>query len=303
MQPHRLGSSLFSVGDMYPRLKAFRSSLEQRGLIEKPLYFVKVDVRSCFDAIPQKHLLKIVKDLLRFEEYRVTKHVEVNTAVPCTYAKNVASSVKPVKRFMARARAADDVRNFETFLRSEMGAKGRNTVFVDSATEQQQSRNEVLKLLTEHVERNIVKVGKKFYRQKTGIPQGSVLSSLLCNFFYAELEAKLLGFLTDDTSVLLRLIDDSLLITTEREHAERFLQIMYKGDEDYGISIKREKTLVNFSCRFDGTEVPRTPFQTCFPYCGTFIHTGDLNISKDFAVKDQRREPPPRTWKARRTII
>lgn len=259
--------------------------------MEKPLYFVKVDVRSCFDAIPQKQLLNIIKDLLRLEEYRVTKHVEINTAVPCKYSNSVASSVKPVKRFMARAGATDDLHTFESFLRAEVGAKRSNTVFVDSAIEQQQSRSELLKLLTEHVERNIVKFGKEFYRQKTGIPQGSVLSSLLCNFFYAELEAKLLGFLTNDSSVLLRLIDDSLLITTEREHAERFLQIMYKGDEDYGISIKKEKTLVNFTCQVDGTCVPRTASETTFPYCGTLIHTRDLNISKDFPVKDQRRKP------------
>ncbi|GME63011.1 telomerase reverse transcriptase [Neofusicoccum parvum] len=170
-----------------------------------------------------------------------------------------------------------------------MGVKAGNTVFVDSAVEQQQSKNEVMKLLTEHVERNIVKVGKKYYRQKTGIPQGSVLSTLLCNFFYAELEASLLGFLTGDTSVLLRLIDDSLLITTEREHAERFLQIMYEGNEDYGISIKKDKTLTNFTCRIGGTEVPRLPSQTSFPYCGIRISTRDLNLTKDFQLKDQRR--------------
>ncbi|EOD49286.1 putative telomerase reverse transcriptase protein [Neofusicoccum parvum UCRNP2] len=112
--------------------------------------------------------------------------------------------------------------------------------------EQQQSKNEVMKLLTEHVERNIVKVGKKYYRQKTGIPQ-------------------------------------------EREHAERFLQIMYEGNEDYGISIKKDKTLTNFTCRIGETEVPRLPSQTSFPYCGIRISTRDLNITKDFQLKDQRR--------------
>ncbi|KAB2578511.1 Telomerase reverse transcriptase [Lasiodiplodia theobromae] len=287
-QPERLGSSLFSVGDMHSRLKAFRSALEQRGLMEKPLYFVKVDVKSCFDTIPQKRLLDIVRSLLSLDEYRVKRHVEVNTTVPCRYSSSITSAAKPVKKYLAQARGSGDQRDFAEFLQAQLRIKSRNAVFVDSVVEQRQSKEEVMKLLTEHVERNMIKIGKKFYRQKTGIPQGSVLSSLLCSFFYAELEADLLDFLTADTSVLLRLIDDSLLITTERNHAEQFLRLMHEGNEDYGIGIKRDKTLLNFSCTVDGTDVSRLPSLTDFPYCGTLINTGDLNIRKDLRPKAPR---------------
>ncbi|KAL1635717.1 Telomerase reverse transcriptase [Diplodia intermedia] len=288
-QPKRLGSSLFSVGEMYSRLKAFRLALDRQGLMEKPLYFVKVDVKSCFDTIPQRRLLDVIKALLSLEDYRVRQHVEVNAVVPCRYSNNIGSAAKPVKRYLAQARGTGDRRDFAEFLRRQLRIKSRSsTVFVDSVVEQKQSKEEVMKLLTEHVERNIIKIGKKFYRQKTGIPQGSVLSSLLCSFFYAELEADLLSFLRPDTSVLLRLIDDSLLITTERQHAERFLRVMHAGSEDYGVGITKEKTLLNFICSVDGTEVPRLPSLTSFPYCGMLINTGNLNISKDFRPKAPR---------------
>ncbi|OJD31087.1 telomerase reverse transcriptase [Diplodia corticola] len=287
-QPERLGSSLFSVGEMYSRLKAFRFALAQRGLVEKPLYFVKVDVKSCFDTIPQKRLLDIVRDLLSLDDYRVKRHVEVNSAISCRYSSNMGCAVKPVKKYLAQARGTSDARDFAGVLRTQSRSNPRNAVFVDSVVEQRQSKEEVMKLLTEHVERNIIKIGKKYYRQKTGIPQGSVLSSLLCSFFYAELEADLLGFLGADTSVLLRLIDDSLLITTERQHAERFLRVMYEGNEDYGVGVTKEKTLLNFGCSVDGAEVPRLPSLTSFPYCGTLINTRNLNISKDFGPKAPR---------------
>ncbi|KAL0254713.1 Telomerase reverse transcriptase [Diplodia seriata] len=257
--------------------------------MEKPLYFVKVDVKSCFDTIPQKRLLNTIKALLSLEDYRVRRHVEVNAVVPYRYSNNIGSAAKPVKRYLAQARDTGDRRDFAEFLRRQLRIKSRSsTVFVDSVVEQKQSKEEVMRLLTEHVERNIVKIGKKFYRQKTGIPQGSVLSSLLCSFFYAELEADLLSFLRPDRSVLLRLIDDSLLITTERQHAERFLRVMHAGSEDYGVGITKDKTLLNFTCSVDGTEVPRLPSLTSFPYCGTLINTGNLNISKDFRPKAPR---------------
>lgn len=268
-----------------------------------PLYFVKVDVKSCFDTIPQKLLLKIMESLLNREEYSIKSYVEVNTSVPCEYSNDITSAIKPIKRYLAQARAVDDSRDFETYIRTELGLRGRNTVYVDSVIEQKRSRKELMKLLGEHIERNIIKIGKKFYRQRVGIPQGSILSSLLCNFFYAKMETELLDFLADSTSVLLRLIDDSLLITTEREHAERFLQIMHKGNDRFGISIKKDKTLTNFDCQIDGHEVRRAPSRISFPYCGTLISTTDLNIRKDVPSRDQRRKAATLRCSCRAVIL
>jgi telomerase reverse transcriptase len=47
---------------------------------------------------------------------------------------------------------------------------------------------QMLKLIKEHITENVIKVtkniyqkiGSRFYRQKVGIPQGSVLSTILC---------------------------------------------------------------------------------------------------------------------------
>lgn len=72
-------------------------------------------------------------------------------------------------------------------------------------------------------------MGKQFYRQKVGIPQGSVVSTVLCNLFYGDLERRKLPFLTDPDGLLLRLIDDFLFITMNRDHAEQFLRLMHDG--------------------------------------------------------------------------
>ncbi|TKA76901.1 hypothetical protein B0A49_02736 [Cryomyces minteri] len=139
----------------------------------------------------------------------------------------------------------------------------------------------VLHLLKEHVERNIVKIGKRYYRQKEGIPQGSVLSSLLCNFFYAKLERECLDFVQTEDCLLLRLVDDFLLISVRREHAEDFLQVMHNGVPAYGLAVKAEKSLANFHVEINGRRIESTQGAMQFPYCGNAIHTVSLDISKD----------------------
>src|SRR5690606_10334200 len=107
-----------------------------------------------------------------------------------------------------------------------------NRVFVDTGAHKRLNTLDLLDLLEQHIRSNLVKIGKKYFRQKKGIPQGSVVSSLLCNFFYGEHEQQELAFLRAcEEAVLFRLIDDYLLITTDRGLAERFLQVMLDGNE------------------------------------------------------------------------
>ena len=47
--------------------------------------------------------------------------------------------------------------------------------------------------MREHVLNNFVKDGGQYYRQRVGIPQGSVLSSLLCCLLYAHVEQQCLA--------------------------------------------------------------------------------------------------------------
>jgi telomerase reverse transcriptase len=138
-----------------------------------------------------------------------------------------------------------------------------------------------MELLQEHIERNVVKIGKRFYRQKTGIPQGSVLSSILCNFFYAELERDVLDFALGDDCLLLRLLDDFLLISTKEEHAQRFVRVMHRGHPEYGVVVKPAKSLANFDViTDDGRRIPTSGSDRAFLYCGVCIDTTTLEVRK-----------------------
>ena len=56
-------------------------------------------------------------------------------------------------------------------------------------------------------------------------PKGSILSTLLCNYFYGNLESTLLAdqYCNSADSLLLRMVDDFLLITTAPQGKEGFI--------------------------------------------------------------------------------
>lgn len=85
----------------------------------------------------------------------------------------------------------------------------------------------------------------------------------------------------DPQSLLLRLIDDYLLVTTSRERARAFLSMMYRGHPDYGCFISRDKTLTNFD--YDEQVMNVIPSgQREFPWCGYMIDMKGLTISIDY---------------------
>ncbi|KIW03271.1 hypothetical protein, variant 1 [Verruconis gallopava] len=279
-----LGCSLFSVGDIYPRLKEYASRLRQLGLSGQRLYFAKVDVQACFDTIPQKSVLNVVKELLSTTEYIVANDARVKPP-ELTTRRRGEQSVRPIVKFSSRARPAGFIASEASVETAELSKLGSD-VLVAPLNQQAYHQRQIEEMITEHVEFNLIKIGRKYYRQKNGIPQGSVLSSLLCNFFYGRLERAELRFLQNEHTCLLRLIDDFLLITTEKKLAERFLQVMHRGLPEYGVAVKPAKSLVNFDfVANDGhTKLPRADGPG-FPYCGLSIDMATLELSKNGELK------------------
>lgn len=194
---------------------------------------------------------------------------------------------KPARRFKKIAKLASDFEHFDEIVESSLARGKRNTIFVDGIVQETQKTEKLLILLDEHVRRNVIKIGKKFFQQTSGIPQGSIVSTLLCNLFYAQLEAENFSFLKVEESIFLRLIDDFLIITTNKAHATQFLQIMHDGIEKFGVSSNPAKTLANFKAVINGHHVPQQTPGREFPYCGTIINTTTLEITKD---RNRRKE-------------
>lgn len=129
-------------------------------------------------------------------------------------------------------------------------------------------------ILNEHVKRNLLQFDNKFYLQGIGIPQGSVVSSLLCSLYYGDMERNVLyPFIEkiqesatevlsgshsseqingDEAAssfpnyMLLRFIDDFLFISTSRKQAANFFSRLQRGFREYNCYMNEEKYGVNF---------------------------------------------------------
>lgn len=299
------------MGDIYKRIKEFKTQLPNP---PPRLYFVKADVQSAFDTIPQDAVLKLMTTIPGQTSYKILKHAEVKPGERCSSTTLSTDAnpppPKPIRRWHRTAYPGDAVANRPLLQRlhdDNTGAAARqrkNTVFVNSAARSEYATRGLLQLLAEHVTANHIKVGKKMYRQRRGIPQGSVLSSYLCNYFYADLEAKHLSFLKDESpdsrqSVLLRLIDDFLLITTDKTKAQRFAEVLHRGVPAYGVQVNPQKSLANFTLSVpssssheddnDGSRVQLATVDSAadFPYCGILINGSTLAITKDCQREQQ----------------
>ncbi|RMD43955.1 hypothetical protein DV735_g1255, partial [Chaetothyriales sp. CBS 134920] len=271
--PDRLASSLFSTSSLATRLKEFKARLPKRAR----LFFVKVDVQACFDTIPQDGLLSLVDQIISSQWYKTTRYAEVRLA---------EKGVNCRRKFTHIASASTTDPAFSARIADELVKTKQATVILEAGNARDWQRDQLLGLLHDHVRNNVVKLGKKHLKQKSGIPQGSVLSTLLCNYFYAAFEAEKLGFLNRTDSLLLRLTDDFLLITTNKATARRFAETMTEPHPDFGISINVDKSLANFDFHVGHRHIPQHQGRSGFPYCGITISTTDLQVSKN------RKRPP-----------
>lgn len=343
MDVDMLTSSVFGPNEIYTQLKTFKQSLlpETRGTkasgsskkpsktAEKKLYFVKLDVRCAFDSIDQAKLLGIIEQILRkgedeqTEGYRIHRFAklmpsavhEPRSAAAHASGANNAGAAGAVPSRAAHPRPSGTKREFVRLARpdsehidfidlaSSLAVSLHDVVFVDNVSYRYESTSLILKLLRQHVTENLIKIGKEFYRQRVGIPQGSSLSTLLCSFFYAGMEAQdpflrslRNGGTSDKKCLLMRYTDDFLLITTSKRQAKQFHNVMRKGHPEYGCFISPAKTLVNFDlvdpmmAAEVGPLVQRT-YGDEFPWCGLTINTRDLGVSTDltrYAATDMR---------------
>lgn len=265
------GSATQAFSDIYRRIKAFKLALHNTSHESNRLYMVKLDIRACFDSIDQNKLLHILETIISDDDYTITKY---STS---SYSRNTV-----LKRFLREARPADEFAQFPN-IAYQLADVLRRAVFVDQVRPANESRQAVLALLREHIKNNIVKIGKTYYRQMIGIPQGSILSTLLCNFFYGYMEKHELGFTKRQDSVLMRLVDDFLFITSDRAVAEQFLRKMHAGHPDYGCFVSADKTLINFDLSINGTgAVKRVGATDLFPWCGLLFNQKTLEVQYDY---------------------
>ena len=197
---------MFGLHDIYRKLLPFvqewRGVAESRGGAPLPLYFSTVDIRHCYDTIPHQMLCERVLPLvLREPAYVCGRYARVSYRPP---RPDEAASAAPAASSPLHVRylhCAYPLRQLDQQVQRSRGGepstvmqpwRKRATILVNQESQSVVDREAILATIREHVTQNIIKVDGGYLRTKTGIPQGSVLSVLLCGLFYAHLENHLL---------------------------------------------------------------------------------------------------------------
>ena len=276
--------------------------------VVNPPFIVAADVKGAFDSIPLASLERVATELVGSAEYEVSRMTHTTGGMSGgvrTKTRRVAAPVVDEEGKEGIGGGEGNIRSASSL--GAIGARRRGGVVIDLATPDRVHRAQVLELLREHLRRNVVRSGGVYLLQTTGIPQGSVLSSLLCAVFYARLEhSRGLGTPpgADDagkpSSVLCRWIDDLLHVSSSRAPAEAFLSAALEGFAEYGCVVNPAKTSLNFDYDAPGRatrgsaaplRIPRRelvvgsgPLATRgVPWCGLLIDSATLEITVDYA--------------------
>ena len=218
-----------------------------------PLYFASCDIRRCYDNINQKHLCDIIFDIVREDDYLIQKYsiLQLFESLNIIRRKQIHRVCQPEDFQLFYAIAKNVSQNYH------------GSIFVDNVRSSVVKKEIFQNLIKEHLQNHMVIAfgnnGQRYLLQKKGIPQGSILSTFLCNFYYGSVEDKLMdGVITMDKErnkhVLIRIVDDFLFISTSKDASQRFLSKMHKGIPELGIHINKEKTRVNYDVKVNNSD-------------------------------------------------
>lgn len=287
-QPESYGCGLPGLHYFYTRYRDFIQSVPDG----KSLYFGSVDIRNCFDTIDQGFLMNVVENLIQDDEYVVQRHKVIHhSATAGRVVSKLKTFVCPLQDFQPMSHDGD-----QSHL--PVVANAWRSIVVKASTGSciTKSRRHVLDTIRDHLTRNFLVIrgrfGNQYIWQKKGIPQGSILSSLLCNLYYGSIEKRLLAHLSRASGesiphqLLVRMVDDFLLVSTEHDLIRQFQFIMEQGEPSLGVEINPDKTKVSFDMEDDGRIMDKASLpcssSSFFSWCGMLFHTHTGEVRIDY---------------------
>ena len=253
------GAGLDGLHYFYPTYRRFLERRRTLGQNRTPIFFASVDVDRCYDNINQDHMIDVLRRVLSEDDYIVQQYDAI-------YLFESMNKVIHLRR--KKVGPPDDFVQFYGSS-SELASEQHRCIFVDKVTCSVSRKEVLMKLLKEHLTSHLVvskgRYGSRYLLQRTGIPQGSVLSSLLNDFYYGNVEQSILpelfqgashgGSETDDSEhLLVRMVDDFMLVTSDVAKLTGFLRTMYRGNASLGVQINEEKSKVSTKVSFETSD-------------------------------------------------
>ena len=290
LRPELLGFAVAGLDDVHQRLRALKRLAPGRRF-----FLASVDIERCYDRIRQDALLALLDGLLSEPSYAVGRHAVLHP---------LPSLGRILSRTRRSAAPTGDVTPFGTRCRAEAAAAGAaDAVFVDGVLSTSVSRAALLAELRRHLSEHRVALGGAALRQTRGIPQGSVLSVLLCNLYFGQIDSMVFDAVLGrrmgkkerraaslrapaasaggHATLIMRLVDDYLVVSSDEAVVAAFLRDVGRY-EALGARVNAAKTRVSFAA--EGLPAgARVCAEGAFPWCGQLLCAATLRVRPDAA--------------------
>lgn len=226
----------YSVRDICVHLSRFANTLGNRNDGQIPsLYGVKFDMKHCYDNLNQAKIIECI-ELLFHDESREEKFYVRN------YLRHKESS-NYRKMFTSIAKRKQIV-NFNIF--DYPPSTGGRNVYSDQCRTVSFTRGDIIDIVKDHVLSSTIEIPQrrdKIFTRRIGVFQGFPLLATFCDIVYNSLvDEVLLPAWENLESILLRLADDFLFLSTEKKECDEILRLATsRRATEYGAFVNNEK--------------------------------------------------------------
>ncbi|AAS53865.1 AFR494Wp [Eremothecium gossypii ATCC 10895] len=214
---------LYSPAQIAKYIGEFRSSILTKHKVIPPLFVLKFDIASCYDSIPMIKVTEVVQKLMKDET--------------CFYLRKML--IYDTKHHIIKRKSA---------VNGNLQASD-GSIIIDNSQTMYFSKEEIMSVLEMETKRTAFRWHGNCFLRKDGIFQGSQLSSCLVDIVYDDLleSYKEFGTPPGHASLVMKLADDFLVISTSKEHVDRLKTLLHHGFQDYNASVNRDKVMSFYS--------------------------------------------------------
>ena len=310
-QPELAGFGTFGIDDIYDRFTLFRKTIRANCAdVDKnatstshlPQFYVGVlDLEKCYDNVNTSQLFNVIRNLIEKSPLQSMTNNEGCILQRYSVSHRIASMERGVSKSIRHICTAGDMFKFEEAAR-ELSQSYRKSIISDNVVHGRITKEEMLRVLRAHLFSHVVNMpslpssgpsngvysAPNQFTQIQGIPQGSVLSPILCNLYYGNAEREIFGASEEVERLgigvktfIIRMMDDYIIISTDENACKYFLQRAHLALRPYGGGVNPLKTRVNFdvNIELDGRRIPLQRISTRdMPWCGLLVDTHTLEI-------------------------
>lgn len=238
-------SSISGISDAISRFK--RNLLEKFDILPN-LYYMKFDIANCYDSVPRQKVIAVLKELLASKkDFYVRSYTYFDS-------KKLAVKVKKIVNEIEEPKGSD--------------------ILIDQVRTYHFTPADVLKAVEIEIFRTSLYVNDICFLRKDGLFQGSSFSALLVDLIYDDLLLHYKEFESKPNvdSLILRIADDFLVISTSKTQIDDINRLAISGFKLYNASVKKEKIYLMSS---------QNSAEQHFTFCALRINIKKLEVLKE----------------------